>query len=106
MEREIVKLYGNVTVVGGEHVYGTIKVSYMDKNYWDEYPTVRYDTNDAGGAYSLGIKANVPFKLTLGYTYIDRLSPMNTKIMDEVLVLRNDTQRDFTIMASNATQVK
>jgi len=31
---------------------------------------------------------------------------MNTKIMDEVLVLRNDTQRDFTIMASNATQVK
>jgi hypothetical protein len=103
---DIVKLYGNVTVIGGEHVYGTIKVSYMDKNYWDEYPTVRYDTNDDGGAYSLDVMANVPFRVTLGYTYIDKLSPMNTKIFDDIITLHNDTRRDFTIMASNATQVK
>lgn len=104
---EMVKLFGNVTVIGGEHVYGTIKVSYMDKNYWDEYPTVRYDTYDEGGAYSLEVKANVPFRVTLGYTYVDKLSVgLNTKLLDEIFVLKNDTRRDFTIMASNATQVK
>ncbi len=103
---EMVKLFGNVTVIGGEHVYGTIKVSYMDKNYWDEYPTVRYDTIDDGGAYSLEVKANMPFRVTLGYSYIDKLSPMNTKILDEVFTLHNDTRHDFIIMASNATQVK
>lgn len=103
---EIVKLFGNVTVKGGEHVYGTIKVNYMDKNYWEEYPTARYDTDD-GGEYSIDVMANVPFKVTLGYTYVDRLSMgMTTRLLDDIYLLRNDTRQDFTIMSANATQVK
>ncbi|HTY92113.1 MAG TPA: hypothetical protein VMC84_13135 [Methanocella sp.] len=104
---EMVRLYGNVTVKSGEHVYGTVKVSYLDKNYWDEYPTAKYDT-DQGGSYSMSVRANVPFKVTLGYLYTDRLPyVMNTYLYDDkIYTLQNDMQLDFEVKSSNATQVK
>ncbi len=97
-----VKLYGNVNS-SGDHVMGTIKVSYMDKNYWDDNPLARYDTTD-GGAYSLDVRANVPFHVTLGYLYVDRLpQDMNSKLITQTFVIQNDTRQDFNVMTSNVT---
>lgn len=103
---EMVRLYGNVTAKGGEHVYGSVTLSYMDKNYWEEHPSTKYDT-DMGGSYSMDVRANVPFKVTLGYLYTSRLPyVMNTHLYDNVYTLQNDTQLDFDVMSSNATEVK
>lgn len=103
---DMVKLYGNVTVKGGEHVLGWVKLVYQDKNYVDETPTGSYDT-DAGGAYSIDVRGNVSFKVILGYTYADRLSgEMNKRSLSDTYTILNDTQLDFTVAAANATQVK
>lgn len=99
-----VKLYGNVNA-SGDHVMGTIKVSYMDKNYWNDNPLARYDTTADDGAYSLDVRANVPFKVTLGYLYVDRVPQdiMNTKLFTETYNIQNDTREDFNVMTSNVT---
>lgn len=98
-----VKLYGNVTASGGDHVYGTVKVYYLDKNFWDDNPTVKYDTAE-GGAYSLEVRSNVPFKVELGYLYVGRIpTEMHTKRLEDQITIRTDTRRDFSVMTSNIT---
>ncbi len=90
-----VNLNGNVSA-SGDHVMGTITVSYLDKNFWDDHPLARYDT-DEGGAYSLDVRANVPFKMTVGYLYVGRLpQDMNTKLLDQTYNIQNDTRMDLT----------
>jgi hypothetical protein len=102
-----VKLYGNVSVASSDHVYGSVKISYLEEEYWDEYPTVKYDT-DEGGAYSLDVRANVPFKVTIGYLYVGRLPQvMNTKLIDDkIYTVQEDTRLDFEVMTSNIMPVK
>ncbi len=99
-----VKLYGNVKASGGDHVYGTVKVYYLDKNFWDDTPTVKYDTTEKGGAYSLDVRSNVPFKVELRYLYVGKISSeMQKKQFDDPVTIRNDTRRDFSVMTSNIT---
>lgn len=98
-----VKLHGIISVDSGDHVYGTVKVNYMDKNYWEEHPIAQYDT-DEGGAYSLDVMANVPFKVDIGYLYVGRLPEvMNTRRLDRIYVIEEDTALDFEVMTSNIT---
>jgi len=100
-----VKLHGNVSVDGGEHVYGTIKVNYLDKNYWDEHPTAQYDTSE-GGVYSLDVRAKVPFKVDIGYLYVGRLPEvMNVKRIEKVYVIEEDTVLNFEVMTSNIAPI-
>jgi hypothetical protein len=100
-----VKLYGNVSVNKGEHVYGTIKVNYLDKNYWDEHPTAVYDT-DEGGVYSLDVRAKVPFKLEIGYLYVGTLPEvMNVKRPDRIYNIEEDTPLDFEVMTSDIAPI-
>lgn len=99
----LVKLHGNVSVDAGEHVYGTIKVYYLDKNYWEDHPTAVYDT-DEGGAYSFDVRANVPFKVEIGYLYKDRLPEvMNVRWLDGIYTIEEDTALDLEVMTSNIT---
>jgi hypothetical protein len=102
-----VRLSGNVSAKGDEHVYGTVSVFYLDKNYWDDNPAAKYDTNE-GGAYSVDVRAKVPFKIKIGYLYVDRLpAVMNIKLIDDkVYTLDEDTKLDFSILTSNITPVK
>jgi hypothetical protein len=96
-----VKLHGNVSVEEGEHVYGTIKVYYMDKNYWEEHPTAQYDT-DEGHAYSLDVMAKVPFKVDIGYLYKGRLPEvMSVRRLDGTYAIEEDTALDLEVMTSN-----
>jgi hypothetical protein len=99
-----VKLYGNISANPGEHVYGTVKVNYLDKNYWDDQPTAHYDT-ETGGTYSLDVRAKVPFKLDIGYLYMGQQPQgyMLTKRVDQVYTIDEDTPLDFEIMTSNIT---
>jgi hypothetical protein len=99
---EFVKLYGNVNA-SDDHVIGQLEVYYSDKNYWDDHPLAKYDT-ETGGAYSLEVRANVPFKVKLGYLYVRSLAgEMNIKLLDKTYVLQNDTLEDFNVMTSNVT---
>lgn len=101
-----VKLYGNVSVTRGEHVYGTITVYYLDENYWDDNPTTTYDT-EAGGKYSLDVRAKVPFKLKIGYLYFGTLpGTMSFKTIDTVYTIEEDTPFNFEVMSSNITPIK
>jgi hypothetical protein len=102
-----VKLYGNVNGKGDEHVYGTVSIFYLDENYWEDNPTAKYDTTE-GGAYSVSVRANVPFKIKIGYLYVGRLPEvMNVKLInDKIYQLNEDTKLDFSIMTSNITPVK
>lgn len=103
---DMVKLYGNVSVKGGEHVYGVVKIYYMDENYWEEHPSVKYDTEE-GGTYSLDVMANVPFKVNFGYLYVGQLPGiMNTKLLDKVYTLGEDTRLDLEVMPSKITPVR
>ncbi len=98
-----VKLHGNVTAGPDEHVYGTVKVYYMDKNYWDDIPSAPYDTDD-GGAYSLDVRAKVPFKVDFGYLYVGQLpGTMTVKRLDPVYVLDGDTPLDIDVATSAIT---
>jgi hypothetical protein len=98
-----VKLHGNVSVDAGEHVYGTIKVYYMDKNYWEEHPTAQYDTDD-GGAYSLDVMAKIPFKVEIVYLYKGRLpGVMSVRRLDGTYAIEEDTALDLEVMTSNIT---
>ncbi|HTX43551.1 MAG TPA: hypothetical protein VMC61_02390 [Methanocella sp.] len=101
----LVKLHGNVSVSKGEHVFGTIKINYLDKNYWDDHPTAVYDTN-VGGAYSVDVRAKVPFKVEIGYLYVGQLpAVMNVKKIDMVYTIEQDTPLDFEVMTSNITPI-
>ncbi len=96
-----VKLYGNVSAEPGEHVYGKIIINYIDKNYWDEKPYTTYDTS-VGGAYSLEVRAKVPFKVEVGYLYVGQLpGAMTVKRLDDVYVIGEDTRLDLDIATSN-----
>jgi hypothetical protein len=97
------KLHGNVSVEEGEHVYGTIKVNYLEQNYWEEHPTAQYDTDD-GGAYSLDVRANVPFKVDIGYLYKGQLPEvMSVRYPDDIYKINEDTVLDLDVMTSNIT---
>ncbi len=98
-----VKLHGNVSMDAGEHVYGTVKIYYMDEKYWEEHPLTYYDTSD-GGAYSLDVMAKVPFKVEIGYMYVGQLPEvMNTRWLDDIYNMEEDTVIDFDIMTANIT---
>jgi hypothetical protein len=101
---EYVKLHGNVSAKGGDHVYGVIKIYYQDKNYWDDHPTAAYDTDD-GGAYSIEVRSNVSFIPEFGYYYFGRLPQvMHTQRLDK-MTIREDTRLDYSVMTSNITPV-
>jgi hypothetical protein len=100
-----VKLYGNVSASGGDHVYGTVKIYYLDKNYWDEHPTAQYDTDECGN-YSLDVRANVSFIPEFGYFYFDRIPmEMYTRRLDN-MTIQADTRLDYNVMTSNITPIK
>jgi hypothetical protein len=100
-----VRLYGNVSVSSG-NVYGTVTINYMDSNYWNDSPSTRYDTS-TGGSYSIDkVRANVPFKVTLGYLYLGSMPAiMDNKLINRTYVINNDTELDFTVMTSNITPI-
>lgn len=103
---EMVELYGHVASKSGEHIYGTVTVSYLDEYYWEDHPSAKYDT-DAGGNYSVNVRANLPFKVTLGYLYTSRLPPyMITRLYDTVYTIQEPTRLDFEVLPSNATIAK
>jgi hypothetical protein len=100
-----VKLHGNISAGMGEHVYGMVKIYYLDRNYWEEHPNAQYDT-DAGGAYSLDVRANVPFKVEVGYLYVGQLPEvMIFKRPDMVYTIEEDTPLDFEVMTSSITPI-
>ena len=100
------KLYGNVNVSSGI-VYGCVTINYMDQNYWYENPSATYDT-EVGGNYSIeNVRANVPFKVTIGYLYIGSMPEIMTmKLINKTYVIENDTRMDFTVMTSNITPIR
>lgn len=101
---EYVRLYGNVSARGGDHVYGVIKIYYQDKNYWDDHPTAEYDT-ETGGAYELMVRSNVSFIPEFGYYYYGKLPQVMYTQRLEKMTVTMDTRLDYSFMTSNVTPV-
>jgi hypothetical protein len=61
-----------------------------------------------GGNYSIeNVRANVPFKVTIGYLYIGSMPEIMTmKLINKTYVIENDTRMDFTVMTSNITPIR